>query len=131
MNPIRFLVGLLIAFAVIFGFDFVFHGLYMKEAWYDANAQFWRKPEEVPMQFMLASQALMAFSIGLVLAFAGKHGLVAGVMSGICVGLAMSSLYLVFYAVQPFPQGMVLAWIVGVMAETALAGAIYGLIYRP
>lgn len=131
MNPVRFLLGLVLAFALIFGFDFAFHGMYMKEAWYDVHAHFWRKPDEVPMAFMLGSQVLMAFSIGLVLAFAGKHGVVAGIMSGICVGLAMSSLYLVFYAVQPFPQGMVMAWIGGIMVEAAIAGGLFGLVYRP
>lgn len=131
MNPVRFLLGLVVIFAVIAGFDYLFHGIYMKEAWYDAYAQFWRKPEAVPMEYMFAGQGMMAFAIGLVLAFAGKHGVVAGMMSGVCVGLAMTSLYLVFYAVQPFPQGMVVAWIGGVMVECLLAGAVFGLIYRP
>lgn len=131
MNPIRFLLGLVLALAVIFGFDFVFHGMYMKEAWYDANEHFWRKPEDVPMQFMFASQVIMALAIGLVIAFAGKHGIVAGMMAGICVGIAMTSVYVVFYAVQPFPQGMVVAWSAGVMVEALLAGAVFGLVYRP
>ena len=131
MNPIRFVLGLAAALAVIFGFDFLFHGMYMKEAWYDAYAHFWRKPEDVPMQFMFAAQVLMAVSIGLVLAFSGKHGLVAGMMAGFCIGIAFASQYLVFYAVQPFPQGMVVAWIGGALAESLVAGAVYGLIYRP
>lgn len=130
MNLMRFIFGLVIAVIAIFAFDFVFHGMYMKATWYDAHEHFWRKPEEVPMQFMFASQVLMAAAIGLVLAFAERQGLVAGAMAGLCVGLAMSSVYLVFYAVQPFPMGMVIAWCAGVMAEAVLAGALFGLVYK-
>ena len=53
-----------------------------------------------------------------------------GAMAGVCVGLAFAALYLVFYAVQPFPPGMVANWIMGAVAESVLAGALFGAIYK-
>lgn len=126
----RFLMALIAAFLLIFGFDFVFHGVYMKDAWYDPYEQFWRKPEDVPMQFMLISQFLMASAIAATLAFSGKKGIAAGTLAGVCVGIAFASVYLVFYAVQPFPGGMVGNWILGAVSESILAGALFGAIYK-
>ncbi len=130
MDLIRFLLALAAAFAFIFVFDFGFHGIYMKDAWYDAYAQFWRPPEEALMHMMLVGQLLMALAIGMTLVFSGKSGIGAGVSAGCCVGLAFSSLYLVFYAVQPFPGGMVFNWVLGAVGESILAGALFGAIYR-
>ncbi len=127
---IRFLMALLAAFALIFVFDFIFHGVYMKDAWYDPYEQFWRKPEDVPMQFMLISQFMMATAIAATLALSGKKGVGAGVLAGVCVGIAFASVYLVFYAVQPFPGGMVANWILGAVGESVLAGALFGAIYK-
>lgn len=126
----RFLMALAAAFVLIFGFDFVFHGVYMKDAWYDPYEQFWRKPEDVPMQFMMISQFMMAAAIAATLAFSGRKGIAAGALAGVCVGIAFASVYLVFYAVQPFPGGMVANWIAGAVGESILAGAVFGAIYK-
>lgn len=126
----RFLMALLAAFVFIFGFDFVFHGIYMKDAWYDPYEQFWRKPEDVPMQWMIVSQFLMALAVGVTLLLSGKQGIAAGLTAGACVAIPFASLYLVFYAVQPFPGGMVVSWILGAAGECLLAGGLIGAIYK-
>lgn len=126
----RFIMALLAAFVLIFGFDFVFHGVYMKDAWYDPYAQFWRSPEDVPMQWMVVSQFLMALAVGMTLLLSGKQGIAAGLIAGACVSIPFASLYLVFYAVQPFPGGMVVNWILGAFGECVLAGGLIGAIYK-
>ena len=126
----KFLMAVIAAFVLIFGFDFLFHGVYMKESWYDPYEQFWRKPEDVPMMWMMVSQFLMALSIGLVQMLSGKQGIGAGMIAGLCVTVPFASIYLVFYAVQPFPAGMVVNWILGAAIECLLAGGLIGAIYK-
>lgn len=130
MSPMRFLMALVAAFVFVFAFDFVFHGVYMKDAWYDPHSSFWRPPEEALMQWMMIGQFLMVFAIAMTLVFSGKHGAGAGATAGLCVAIAYASLYIVFYAVQPFPSGMVINWILGAGAEAIMAGALFGGIYR-
>lgn len=131
MNWKSIFIAFVAAFAFIFIFDGVFHGLYMKSAWYEPYAQFWRPESEVPMHWMLIGQLLMADAIAFAVLISGKSGIKHGALMGVSIGTAFASLYLVFYAVQPFPCGMVAMWIIGAMVEAIIAGAIIGKIYKP
>ena len=103
----------------------------MKNAWYDATAQSWRPPAEVPMHFMALAQLFPATAIGGLIAIGYRPGLLYGAGVGALAGLFAAGANLVGYTVQPFPGGMVASWIVGTLIQTTLVGAAFSALYIP
>jgi hypothetical protein len=132
MNVKRFIPSFIVVFAFIYGFDFVFHGIYMKDA-YQATASMWR-PQEAMQQFlpwMLGSQALLALMFCYIFTKGYQaRGMLEGVRYGILIALLGTSGALMMFAVVPYPGDMVCTWIVAKFIKFIVAGALLALIYR-
>ena len=134
MNTKRVIVACLVVFVFIFGYEFVFHGIIMKDT-YVRTANLWRPEAEMRsyMPWLLLGQFVLAvmFCVIYALGQTNRVGVAHGVGYGLLVGLLLSSPSLIMYAVQPLPLSLIGAWIVAGLIEMMIAGAILGAIYRP
>lgn len=131
MNP-RFISAVIACFLFIFGYDFLYHGMYLAES-YKATASLWRPEAEMPnfMIYLSLGQALVALGIVWIVFRTERGGWAAGAMTGIAVGVIFAGSNTIFYAVQPLPSDLVCSWIFHAFIQTGIVGAIAGSIYRP
>lgn len=131
MNP-RFIGAIIATFLFIFGYDFVFHGLYMGEA-YAATASLWRPEADMPqyMLHMSIGQALIALGIVWVVFRTERGGWAAGMITGLTIAVISAGGNAIMFAVQPLPSDMVCSWIFSGFIQAGVAGAIAGAIYKP
>ena len=133
MNTKRLLITIIALFVFIFAFEWVFHGIILKDC-YAQTQNLWRPENEMMGYFhwLVLGQAVIAIAFAILFAqgFAAG-GVGAGIRLGIMVALLRVGLDLITYAVQPLPAKLILFWAVGGLVETGLAGAIAGAIYKP
>ena len=134
MNTKRVGLACLVVFILCFGFDFVLHGILLKNA-YAQTAQLWRSEAEMKNLFgwLLLGQLLLSVMFCVIYAFRRSTTSCAGQGSayGFFVGLILASITLITYAVQPIPPNIIGAWIIGDLLKLIIAGAILGAIYQP
>ena len=130
MNTKRYVSASICVFLFIFIYEWIFHGVFLKDA-YLATAALWRPRGESIMSVMFLAQILFAFVFGFIFikGFENK-GLGEGFRYGLLIGLLFTPGHLMFYAVQPLPLNLVAAWIVGGIIESILAGLIVAGVYR-
>ena len=130
MNTKRYLLTSLIVFAFIFIFEWIFHGMFLKDM-YMATASLWRPQGQCVWNAMLTAQILFAFVFTFIFTKGYENkGIAEGARYGLLIGLLFVPNHLIFYAVQPLPFNLILAWIIGGLVETILAGIILAAIYR-
>lgn len=134
VNWLRCLWAALAAVAVLFGTDFVIHGLLLGKA-YVKWFPFARPQADMPVWPFVCVDLSWAvlltwiFTFGLV---PGRPGWQQGLRFGIYLGLFFWVPYsLLQYGVLPIPQWFVSAWIVAGTVQMMLAGLVIGLIYGP
>lgn len=128
----RFLAATIAVFAFIFGYDFLYHGMYLAND-YQATASLWR-PESSMADYMLyltIGQLVIAFGVVWIVFRSERGGWLAGAVTGIAIATIAAGTNLIFFAVQPLPSDLVCSWITSGFIQTAAAGAIAGSIYRP
>ena len=130
MNIKRFILASLAVFVFIFIYEWLFHGLLLKDM-YTATASLWRPQGQCIFPAMLAGQILfpLIFTFIFTKGYENK-GLAEGARYGLLIGLLFVPNHLIFYAVQPLPLNLVAAWIIGGLAEMILAGMILAAVYR-
>ena len=132
MNIKRLVLAFLAVFVFIFAFEWVFHGILLKDA-YAHTASLWRPETEMMGYFhwLVMGQAVIALAFVLLFArgFTGR-GVAGGIQLGILVAVLRLGLNLITYAVQPISVKIALSWSVGGLLEAAVAGAIAGAIYK-
>ena len=132
MNIKRLLLTVVALFAFIFVFEWLFHGVLLKDC-YAQTSQPWRPESEMTGHFhwLMLGQAVIALMFAILFAqgFAAG-GVAAGVRLGIIVGILRIGLDLITYAVQPLPAKLIVFWAFGGLIEAALAGAIAGAVYK-
>lgn len=129
---LRFIGAIIATFLFIFAYDFVYHGMYLAEA-YKATASLWR-PEADMGQYMIylsLGQALIAFGVVWLVFRTERGGWAAGAMTGLVLGVIGAGTNFIFFAVQPLPADLVCSWITSGFVQSAVAGAIAGAIYKP
>ena len=117
-----------VACAVI---DMLLHGLILGKS-YAATAQLWRPEPEMKMLLMEVVTFLAAFTFVIVYArFFRRKTIAAGLEYGLWFGLG-AGLAMGFgtYSVMPIPFHMGLAWFLGTLVESLVAGLLVGLIVR-
>lgn len=133
MNKKRFISCLIAVFAFVFAFEWLFHGTCLKEI-YTSTAHLWRSEAEmrgpfftwlVLAQFIFSTMFCYIFVKGY-----ENKGLMEGVRYGFLIGVLLSSLSLMAYAVQPFPSKMIVYWIIGGIVECSIAGLIMAAFYQ-
>jgi hypothetical protein len=133
MNHKRGMVAFIVAFAFIFCFGFVWHGILMKSA-YMETAALWRPVEDFHSHFwiLVLGHAVIAFAFtGLYVSKVGRQSAATGFGYGIVIGILCVGLELIRFAVQPLTAKILSMWIPGDLLQFAIAGALVGAIYKP
>lgn len=129
----RIVPAVLAVFVFIFLFEWVFHGVWLKEM-YEATPQLWRPQSVMPQYFPFLTLGQILFSIFLGVLFAFRYkgeGAKEGITFGMLVGLLVAPVNLISYAIQPLAFTLILFWIVGGLVEMTVAGLLLGLICKP
>jgi len=133
MSTKRLLLTALAVFVFIFAYEWVFHGILLKDT-YGMTPSLWRPQTEMMQHFhwLVLGQAVIAlmFTVLFAQGFAAG-GVSAGIKLGIIVGLLRLGLDLITYAVQPLPAKLIGFWFVGGLLEAAVTGAIAGALFKP
>jgi len=125
------------AFATIFGFQWLYHGVYMMSD-YQATAAMWR-PEEQMKDFMhicMISKGLMALAASGLFCMAMKSSCgspcpVKGAKIGLLIGLLLGAASFSSYAWLPFEtMDIPLKWLAGDVLMGVIVGAVLGLVSR-
>ena len=136
MNLSRWARATLGAFVVLFASGFAIHHLWLGE-FYKAHAAWWRPAAQMESMFplMFASHLVLAALLTVVYAKGyepGKAGIGQGFRFGVLIGLLiMLPSSLMNYVIYPYPMSLIVNWLIGGVAELALAGAVIGALYRP
>lgn len=134
MNVKRYILGSLAVFLFVYLAEFVFHGMFMKDA-YLAQMELLRPEGEqmAYMPFMALGFLILAFGFCFIFinGYEGK-GVAEGLRYGLYAAIAFGvSSHLIRYAVFPLPKDWVVSWIVGESVIIMLAGALMAVIYKP
>ena len=132
MNMKRLLLAIIAGFAVIFGTDFLIHGLWLMPD-YDATKSLWRPEGEMHTHFawMLFAQFLCAATFVIIWAkgFAGRD-LATGITFGLLMGLFQQIWAIINYVVMPLPGSLAMKWFFSGLAQAVLLGIVTALIYK-
>ena len=124
------------AFVAIFAAEFLIHHVWLGE-FYKAHAAWWRPAAQMEsmMPLMFASQLVLAALLTIVYAKGyepGRGGAGQGFRFGVLIGLLlMLPCSLMNAVIYPYPMSLIVNWLVGGVAEIALAGTVIGALYRP
>ena len=133
MNTKRCFFAFIAAFLFIFGFEFLFHGMFMKSA-YMETAALWRTEADFQSHFwiLVLGHAVIAFAFtGLYVSKVGLQSAATGFGYGIVIGILCVGVELIRFAVEPLTAKILWMWIAGDLLEFALVGALVGAIYKP
>lgn len=135
MNIARLLLAAGAAFVLIFGYEFLFHGVVL-ESTYEASADLWRAQEDCIFPALFGGQLLVGLFFCVAYAVmrngSGASGCpIRGMKFGAAIGAMAGSGDIIMYAVQPLPQTLVVYWFIGAVIELAIVGFIVALIYKP
>jgi hypothetical protein len=133
MNHKRGVIALIVAFAFIFCFEFVWHGILMKSAYMETPA-LWRAEPDFNSHFwiLVLGHAVIAFAFtGLYVSKVGLQSAATGIGYGIVIGILCAGGDLIRFAVQPLTTQILWMWIAGGLIEFAIVGALVGAIYKP
>jgi hypothetical protein len=133
MNIPRLLLAIVVGFVLVFGTDFLIHGIWLKPD-YDATKALWRPEAEMEtrMAWMFFAEFICAGSFMVVwaLGFAGRS-VCTGILVGLVLGLFEQVWAIVNFVVMPMPGELAAKWFVSGLAQVVLLGVAAALIYRP
>jgi hypothetical protein len=133
MNIPRLLLAIVVGFVLVFGTDFLIHGIWLQPD-YDATKALWRPEAEMEtrMAWMFFAQFICAGSFMVVwaLGFAGRS-VGTGILVGLVLGLFEQVWAIVNFVVMPMPGELAAKWFVSGLAQVVLLGVAAALIYRP
>jgi hypothetical protein len=134
MNIKRLIVTCIVVFVVIFGFEWLLHGVILKTD-YVVTGFLWRPVDEMDRFFpwLVVGQFVVAAAFTVSYASVAKEGcgIGCGLAAGLLAGLLLSGPHLITYAVQPIPGKLIAAWTIGRLIEMAVSGGIAAALYRP
>jgi hypothetical protein len=129
----RFLIAFIAAYIFMFLWGWLLNGLLLKDV-YAETPDLWRSQNEMMSLFhwIIVGQALLIFAFVAIYAsgFAGG-GVMAGIRLGILLEIAAIGMRLIVYAVQPFPEKLIVYASISGLIEMIIVGAIVGAIYKP
>jgi hypothetical protein len=133
MNMKRLIFAIIAGWVVIFGTDFLIHGLWLKPD-YDATKAIWRPENEMQAHFcwMLFAQFLCAATFVIIWAKGFAGGSVGcGAAFGLLMGLFQQVWAIVDYVVLPMPGELAVKWFCSGLVQAILLGIVTALVYKP
>lgn len=133
MNAKRFIMAVVAAFAFVFVFEWVYHGVLLMDT-YQATSDMWRPMGEEFSQYCAAKMAstfFMVFMMAYIFTchYEGK-GIGEGVRYGLYIGLLLAARDLGAYAYMPVEFSLVASWMLGALLTGLGAGATLAMVYR-
>jgi hypothetical protein len=101
---------------------------------YAQHARVFRPQNEMNLAFGLGATLVgfFVFAYAYAKGYEGGKGAVEGLRYGVIVGLLLATFSVAWnYVVLPVSGALAAAWIVDVIVEMAIYGAVVGLIYKP
>jgi len=101
---------------------------------YAQHARVFRPQAEMNVAFGLGASlaGFFVFAYAYAKGYEGGAGVVEGLRFGVGVGLLLAAFSVAWnYVVLPVSGALAAAWIVDVIVEMAIYGAVVGLVYRP
>ncbi|NBX67177.1 MAG: hypothetical protein EBQ96_09300 [Proteobacteria bacterium] len=122
-------------FVVTFGFDFLYHGVFLK-ADYEATANLWRSQTEMQamMGISLLYHAVLALGVGSLYGLVTKNSPCCGACAktglkfGFLIGLTVGILMFANYIWVPMPLDLAIKWLVGSLAWGIVTGYVLSLV---
>ena len=133
MNMKRLLLAIVVAFAIVFGTNFLIHGFWLNSD-YEATKQLWRTESEMQSHFpwMLLAQLLSAVTFVIIWAkgFAGRD-IATGITFGLLMGMSQQVWAIMNHVVMPIPGALATKWFLAGVVQAILLGIVTALIYKP
>jgi hypothetical protein len=133
MNIPRLLLAIAVAFLVIFGTDFLIHGIWLKPD-YETTKSLWRPDSEMQSHMMWLTLAQVICAATFVIVWAKGFGgrcVGTGIVFGLLMGLFQQIWVLVNYAIIPMPGDLAVKWYFSGLVQAVLIGIVAALIYKP
>jgi len=132
MNWKKFFFAFIAAFGFIFLFGFLWYGKLMHGPHQEVPI-LWRTETDFGNHFsaLVFGHIVMAFFLTLLCArFVPAGGAGACAVMGILVALVYAGADMITFAVQPLTTKILWGWIVGVLIQFTIGGAIIGALYK-
>jgi hypothetical protein len=133
MNMKRLLLAIVVAFVIVFGTDFLIHGIWLSSD-YEATKELWRPESDMNARFhwMLMAQLIGAATFVIIWAkgFAGRD-VGTGITFGLLMGLAQQVWAIIDHVVMPVPGALAAKWVVAGLVQGVLLGIVTAFIYKP
>ena len=133
MNFGRVAAAALVGWVVYLGLSPLVNNVLMADL-YAQHARVFRSPDDMRMTFGLGATLLgfFVFAYAYAKGYEGGAGAGEGLRYGVLVGLLLATFSVAWnYVVLPVSGALAAAWIVDVIAEMAIYGAVVGLVYKP
>ena len=133
MNFGRVAAAALVGWVVYLGLSPLVNNVLMADL-YAQHARVFRPPDDMRVTFGLGATLLgfFVFAYAYAKGYEGGAGAGEGLRYGVLVGLLLATFSVAWnYVVLPVSGTLAAAWIVDVIAEMAIYGAVVGLVYKP
>jgi hypothetical protein len=134
MNIPRLIAAVIVGFLLVWGTDFLIHGVWLKPA-YEASRILWRTEADMTARiaWLFGGEFLFAATFVLIWAkgFAATGGLHTAVVFGILMGILNQTYSMVMYTVIPLPGELAIKWFCAGVAEAVLLGIVTFYVYKP
>ena len=134
MNIKRLILAIVVAFIVLWGTDFLIHGVWMMPD-YRATQQLWRTDAEMTsrMGWMLGAQLLFVITFVILWAkgFASSTTKISCAIGyGLLMGLFSGVWAIIMYVIVPMPCSIAAKWFFAGIAQTILLAVVTFWIYK-
>jgi hypothetical protein len=133
MNIPRLILAIVVGFLVIFGTDFLIHGLWMAPD-YQATQQLWRPETEMATYrgWMFFAQLLLVFAfVMLWTRWASTAQISCAIGYGFLMGVFSGTWAIIMYVVLPMPCAIACKWFFAGIAQCILLGLVTFFVYKP
>ena len=136
MNVKRLILSLIGVVLFVIAFDFLFHGIVLKNM-YELTKFIWRP--EPKMGAMLFSQLSFSLAMGAMYVYLQRQcdqhantcsGCKLGVVFGVGVGLILGAVKIGSYCYLPIPLSLVISWVGLSVLKCIGVGCILGVLYK-
>jgi hypothetical protein len=133
MNMKRLFLGIVVAYLVIFGTDYLIHEVWLKPD-YEATKSIWRPEADMQSRFywLILAQIICAVTFVIIWAKGVVVGSVGnGIGFGLLMGLFQQIWVMVNYVIIPMPSELAVKWFFSGLVQAVLIGITTALVYKP